>query len=757
MPTASFQGPNKDFALHTIGWQAFQDLAVSVAESEYVRSVSRVAKSSDEGRDGFFYGVPDEAITLGDQRETTLQSKHFSNPMQKLTVASLKSELVSVKNLVATNRADGYILMTNANVSEADRKKIVAALKACGVLQPYVHGRDWIVAKILEHPRVRAMVPRIYGLGDLSWIADKDAREQAEAIIDSMGDDLACYVPTKAHREAVLALDEHRFVLLLGDPAVGKSTIAAALSVAATDEDKSEVIYVRNPEEFVSTWKPDIPNRLFWIDDGFGSIQYTPELMDRWNKVFQSMKAAIKRKNRFILTSRSYIWRQAQTDLKTAAFPPLTEGRVVVDVEKLTVPEKERILYNHLKFGKQSRSFQKWLLPHLDQIVASPHFRPEIARRLGNPAFTDVHIPDWDWLDRFFRYPERFLQDTLSKLATPLKAAIGLIFVNSGRLSSPIIENEASNLITGSYGVSLAEIKAALETMKGSFVNIIHDDEQTYWTYKHPTIADAFARIVGEYEELISVYIRGTKITQILREANVGGTGVKGTNVAIGASQYALLIERFTASSNLSITDVRRFLIERCGPKFFKLFLVAFAEKFPWDGSLSRPLNADDRARLFLKAQKLGVLPLEHRAKFILQIAEQIIDEGDIDFLDDDEEFENFLTADEKNMFLQLAKSDLIRSLDSIIEAEASSWQDGWDPDDWFDNVRQSINTLQKLFPDDDSVREKVLEAHDKIDDQVRHLRDCISDDDDEVRDAHESGNAMVSSSTRSIFEDLIN
>ncbi|EJU10529.1 hypothetical protein LH128_23486, partial [Sphingomonas sp. LH128] len=361
MPAAIFQGPNKDFALHTIGWQAFQDLAVSIAESEYARAVSRVAKSSDEGRDGFFYGVPDEALKSDDQRETTLQSKHFSNANRKLTVASLSSELASIKNLIATKRADGYILMTNAVVSEADRKKIVAALKECGVVQPYVHGRDWIVAKILEHTRVRAMVPRIYGLGDLSWIADKNARDQAEAIIDSMGDDLACYVPTNAHRGAVRALDEHRFVLLLGDPAVGKSTIAAALSVAATDEDKCDVIYVRNPEEFVTTWKPDIPNRLFWIDDGFGSIQYTPELMDRWNKVFQTMKAAIKRKNRFILTSRSYIWRQAQADLKNSAFPPLMDGRVVVDVEKLTVPEKERILYNHLKFGTQPKSFQKRL------------------------------------------------------------------------------------------------------------------------------------------------------------------------------------------------------------------------------------------------------------------------------------------------------------------------------------------------------------------------------------------------------------
>jgi len=157
---AILQGPAKDFALHTIGWQAFQDLAVSIAESEYGRPVIRVAKSSDEGRDGSFYGVPDEPLKKGDLRQTTIQSKHFSAAAEKLTPARLTDEFASVRKLVASGRAGGYILMTNANVTEADRKRIVQALRDSGVVRPYVFGKDWIVAKILEHPRVRALAPR---------------------------------------------------------------------------------------------------------------------------------------------------------------------------------------------------------------------------------------------------------------------------------------------------------------------------------------------------------------------------------------------------------------------------------------------------------------------------------------------------------------------------------------------------------------------------------------------------------------------
>ncbi len=102
MTAVSFQGPSKDFALHTIGWQAFHDLAISIAESEFSRTVSRVAKNADEGRDGFFYGVPDERLKRGDKRQTTIQCKHVSSADAKLTIARLRNELSSVGKLVAS-------------------------------------------------------------------------------------------------------------------------------------------------------------------------------------------------------------------------------------------------------------------------------------------------------------------------------------------------------------------------------------------------------------------------------------------------------------------------------------------------------------------------------------------------------------------------------------------------------------------------------------------------------------------------------
>ncbi len=65
------------------------------------------------------------------------------------------------------------------------------------------------------------LVPRVYGLGDLTQILDERAYAQATEILSALGDDLAKFVITDAYRNSARALIDHGFVLLLGEPACG--------------------------------------------------------------------------------------------------------------------------------------------------------------------------------------------------------------------------------------------------------------------------------------------------------------------------------------------------------------------------------------------------------------------------------------------------------------------------------------------------------------------------------------------------------
>src|SRR5262249_15891914 len=143
-----------------------------------------------------------------------------------------------------------------------------------GIEKFLLFGNEWITNKIKENARLRMLVPRIYGLGDLSQILDERAYTQAHYILDSMADDLSKFVITSPHRNRGRALVEHGFVLLLGEAASGKSTIAASLALGAIDIWGCSTLKVRDADEFRKHWNPHEPKQFFWIDDAFGTTQY---------------------------------------------------------------------------------------------------------------------------------------------------------------------------------------------------------------------------------------------------------------------------------------------------------------------------------------------------------------------------------------------------------------------------------------------------------------------------------------------------
>jgi hypothetical protein len=274
-----------------------------------------------------------------------------------LSPSDLKPEIAKARKLGSRGLARNYLLFTNFGVSgqtDADLKKEFESLSGVEVFLSF--GREWIVQQILASTRLRMPVPRTYGLGDLSQILDDRQYRQAAEILASMQQELAKFVTTDAHRKGANAILDHGFVFLLGEPASGKSTIAASLALGAIDNWKCSTLKVRSAQEFAKHWNPNESAQFFWIDDVFGPNQYQATWVQDWNSVLPHLNAAVQKGTKVLFTSRDYIYRAALRDLKVSAFPLVTESQVVIRVEQLTLPEKNQILYNHLKLGNQPAS-----------------------------------------------------------------------------------------------------------------------------------------------------------------------------------------------------------------------------------------------------------------------------------------------------------------------------------------------------------------------------------------------------------------
>lgn len=352
------------YDLHNLGWHSFQQLCLTITREILGQTVESFLDSSDAGKDGAFAGTWKKVKGEDLSGRFVIQCKFSSKRNKNLVPADLSDDIEKAKRLVQAGRCDCYVLMSNAGLSGAAKEGIESLFRAVGVKTILCYGSTWISEQIKEHKRLRMLVPRIYGLGDLSQILDERAYEQAKALLASLREDLSKVVLTDAYRRAAEALDTHGFVLLIGEPAAGKTTIASMLSMGALDQWGASTLKLDNPEKVVERWNPEEPSQFFWIDDAFGVTQYESFLVHGWNHALPMIRTMIRRGAKVVMTSRDYIYNRARTELKEGAFPLFRESQVVIDVRDLSLEERQQILYNHIKLGRQTRAFRKAIKPH---------------------------------------------------------------------------------------------------------------------------------------------------------------------------------------------------------------------------------------------------------------------------------------------------------------------------------------------------------------------------------------------------------
>jgi hypothetical protein len=631
------------YDLHNLGWHSFQQLCLTIAREIFGQTVESFLDSSDAGRDGAFSGIwtPSRGEALNGR--FVIQCKFTSRRDNNLAPSDLVDEVEKAKRLVKNGRCDCYLLMTNAGLSGSVVNDLEVLFMDAGVRQVRSFGSTWICQQIKENSRLRMLVPRLYGLGDLSQILDERAYSQAKALLSSLREDLSKVVLTGAYRRAAEALDHHGFVLLVGEPAAGKTTIASMLSMAALDQWSASALKLDNPAAVVAHWNPDEPSQFFWIDDAFGVTQYESDLVHGWNHVFPQVRTMLRKAGgaKIVMTSRDYIYKRARRDLKESAFPILRESQVVIDVHDLTPEERQQILYNHIKLGRQARAFRTAIKPHLESVASHPRFIPETARRLADPQFTAELEIDRYHLDYFVEKQEQFLYEVIVGLDEHSKAALALIYMRNDSLGSPIELEEPEREAVERLGSNIGGCITALESLNGSLVQLTHERGASVWRFRHPTIRDAFAGLLLQSPELLGIYVRGSSIDKLMSQATCGDVGLEHA-VILPNNLFPLVLRRlneFASTTNFksevfSAWDARRrldnFLSSRCTREFLVRYIQAHPEVLDRVSKPGLYLSAVSEVDLAIRLNELGLLPEEYRKAFVAKVTSYAIEGEDL-------------------------------------------------------------------------------------------------------------------------------
>ena len=751
------------YDLHSLGWHNFQQLCITIAQELLGQRVERFLDTHDGGRDGAFLCQSAQMSQETLAGHVVFQCKFTSKADHVIKPSDLSDEIAKAKHLVEQGICDSYVLMTNSGLTGKNAAQIVSNLHSVGVKQVSTLGSTWICEQIQQNKRLRMHVPRMYGLGDLSQILDERAYEQSQAILESMHSDFPKVIGTGSYRQAAKALDARGFVLLLGEPASGKTTIASLLAMAAIDNWDASLIKIDEPNGLADHWNPSESSQFFWIDDAFGVNQYQYSTTNLWNGTLSRMKSMIDKGAKIVMTSRDYIYNHAIKDLKISAFPLLIDSQVVIDVHCLTSLEKQQILYNHLKSGKQSRDFRTTIKPLLERVAKHPRFVPETARRLSDPTFTKkLNITPYH-LDIFVANREQHLREVVQSLDAASQAALGMIYIRKNRLESPIELEASETEVVDRLGSDRAACISALEALNESLVLYTLENDNAFWRFKHPTVGDAYSELLTQNRELIGIFVQGTSPERFVELVTCGDVGIENA-VILPRSMYQQAYEslyqiKFSKTVKDSLHPdwrakriLHAFLASRCSKQFLEFYLTRHPGLIDEVAKPGMYLEVSSDTRLAARLHSLGLMPEEKRREFIKAVREYAIDFQDPGALNDanvksvfqDEEFEDMLAT---------IHLEVIPRLDDIrLEYESNYPYDDM-PEDHIRPLIEYFEALQKEFGDE---VDTVSALGREIDEAWQWVFEKSPEDEEaEIRELGTIERDVRSTPSRSIFDDI--
>jgi hypothetical protein len=160
-----------NYELHTLGWLAFQNLCATILSEVLGQTFEQFLPTKDGGRDGAFMGQWGNLAEGGVKGSFAVQCKHTSVSGKTLSIAILSDEIEKARSLARKGFATNYLLLTNFAITGTNEEEIRKAFEQIeGIRYFGLFGNTWINSKIREYPRLRMIVPRVYGLGDLSLL-----------------------------------------------------------------------------------------------------------------------------------------------------------------------------------------------------------------------------------------------------------------------------------------------------------------------------------------------------------------------------------------------------------------------------------------------------------------------------------------------------------------------------------------------------------------------------------------------------------
>ena len=320
-----------------------------------------------------------------------VQVRHYLKSDVSTLIRSLKKELPKV----AERNPKRYYICCSRELSP-DR-----------VRELYCHFRDYMdsdrqiitlpeIDDFLKAPENKDILQKHFKLwidatGILEELCNDAVFVDCEAFLADIHELHKLFVRTAAFDQALNVLSQNRTLCIIGDPGVGKS-IACKMLVLHYAAQGYRVRCTTDVAELTALKaslrrEPDT-KEVILLDDCFGQAYF--EMKSSQSSELLSLIKYVKLRpgKILILNSRVTIFQEArQRRQELLRSLEREEYRVfLLDLNSLSLPEKAKILYNHLVFSGIPREYFDALEHRFRHIIAHPNYSPRIMEFVCSPS-----------------------------------------------------------------------------------------------------------------------------------------------------------------------------------------------------------------------------------------------------------------------------------------------------------------------------------------------------------------------------------